>query len=264
MAILMHGTNLELAPTIASVVQQERRGVARALDDFVALGFVSAQLDATLPGIRPRELDRTARRELAAAFARRGVQLAGLDLSLPRQHYLESGRLDRAVSATVAGIKLAADLGKVPLNIALPVEQLGDDILAAMVEAADGHSVRLAVHAEDQLQALGHWVRDVDLPALGAAIDPAALIANGLDPVAVVHELADHLTIARLSDCRRNAELRRCVVGHGELDVATYRVALDLATGRTGPVVLDLLGLDDPITAATAAKTEWDRAAFVV
>ena len=68
------------------------------------------------------------------------------------------------------------------------------------------------------------------------------------------------LAVARLSDVTGGA--LRCAVGEGELELAAYRVAVDLAPSRAGPVVLDLRGVEDPIKAARAAAAAWDNAAF--
>ncbi|MFW6060130.1 MAG: sugar phosphate isomerase/epimerase family protein [Phycisphaeraceae bacterium] len=276
MVIVTHGSDLSLAPTLTPIVRHVGGTVRAGLERIAGRGFATVQLDATLHGIRPRELDRQARRELLGVVRRRNLRLGGVDLFIPRKHYLEADHVDRAMSATVAAIELAADLGRVPLSLTLPVRQLPVDLASAIVEAADGHSVRVAVHAEDQLDALQAWVEEVDLPALGAAIDPAALLARGHDPAQVAQRFGAHLTVARLSDVARGSveeeaddptlsqgggESVRCTVGAGELDLLAYRVALDLAAQRAGPVVLDLRGLSEPMRAAEDARRAWDDAA---
>lgn len=278
MAILTHGSDLSLAPTITPVVQQVGGTVRAALERIARLGFENVQLDASLRGIRPRELDREGRRELFSAVRRRGLGVAGLELFIPRKHYLDPQHVDRAMSATIAAIELAADLGRVPLSLSLPVRKLADDsaeLAGTIVEAADGHGVPIAVHGEDQLDALQGWIDAVDLPALGAAVDPAPLMARGHDPAVIAQRLGRRLTVGRLSDLERGlsdeqheagegaggGETIRCTPGAGELDLMAYRVALDLATSRPGPVVLDLRGLTDPIQAALNARHAWDNAA---
>ena len=82
-----------------------------ALRRMAEVGIPAVQLDATLSGIRPRELSPRTRKDLAALIQRQGLRLAGLDLFIPRSHYLESDRQDRAITAALAAIELAADLG---------------------------------------------------------------------------------------------------------------------------------------------------------
>jgi sugar phosphate isomerase/epimerase len=271
MAILTHGSDLGLAPTIRPVVMQSDGTVQTALDHLAKARFRSVQLDATLAGIRPRDLDARSRKDLAALMMRRGLTLAGLDLFLPRRHYAESENLDRAMTATLAAISLAADLGRVPLSMSLPVTTMADDSKQALVEAADAHGIRLAIHAEDALDELVKWMEAVDLPALGAGLDPAAALVHSLDPAAVVHGLKRRLAVARLSDASgtsvastdgAGAAGLRSGVGAGDLDIVGYRVALDLAPGRAGPVVLDLRGMENPLAAAALAKEAWEKAAF--
>jgi sugar phosphate isomerase/epimerase len=262
MAILTHGSDLRLAPTLRPLVAAADGTVRGAIARLAKLDFHAVQLDATLPGIRPRELSQRGRKDLIALLSRQDMQIAGLDLFLPRQHFVEVQHLDRAVTATLAAIELAADLGRIPVSLALPVAEMKDDVKATLVEAADGRGIRLAVHAEDQLEALGAWLEAVDQYALGAGIDPAALLARGEKAVRATQRLSKRLAVARLSDVTAGA--LRCALGEGELEIAAYRITIDLAPGRTGPVVLDLRGIEDPFAAAGNAKTVWDKAAFTV
>jgi len=260
--ILTHGSDLSLAPTIRQIVEAIGT-VTDALSRLATAGFEAVQLDAALSGIRPRELDRRARKDLLALMTRRGMRLGGIDLLIPRRHYVETEHQDRAMQSTLAAIELAADLGRVALSIALPVADMDADLKSCLVEAADGHGVRLAVHAEDQLEALEAWLTEVDLPAVGAGVDPAAMMAVSLDPSSVIYRTARRLVAGRLSDQSDvpGAQGTRCVAGSGDLDLSTYRVALDLAANRAGPIVLDLRSVANPLAAATAAKTAWENAA---
>lgn len=275
MAILTHGSDLTLAPTLAPLLTSGGGAggtVREAVEQLSAAGFTAVQLSAATPGIRPRDLDQRARKDLLALLARRAMRLAGLDLFIPRRHFVESEHMDRAVAATLSAIELAADLGRVPVSIALPVEKISADIRLALAQAADGHGVAVAVHAEDQIPALLQWVEEVDLSGagagLGVAIDPAAVLGRSGDPVEMVQKLGPKLRVARLSDLSAGSDLAdgdassRCVVGEGDLDVIPYRVALDLATARRGPVVLELRGLPQPFTAARIARRVWEKSAF--
>ncbi len=259
-SIFTHGSDLRLAATIRPLVVAGDGSVRGALGELAKMKFEAVQLDATLSGIRPRDLSQRARKDLVALIARHSMQLAGIDLFLPRQHYTDRQHVDRAVTATLAAIELAADLGKVPVSLGLPLADIGDDVRKALVEAADGRGVRLAVHAEDQLDALKAWMEAVDQPALGAGLDPAACLARSLKPVKIAASLGRRLAVARLSDVSSGA--LRCAVGEGELELSAYRVAVDLAPARSGPVVLDLRGVEDPVGAAKSALKAWENASF--
>ena len=69
MAILTHGRDMTLAPTIAPVVRQTDQTVRGALTALSQCGFDAVQLDALLAGVRPRELDQRARKDLAGDVA---------------------------------------------------------------------------------------------------------------------------------------------------------------------------------------------------
>ncbi len=260
MPLVLPSADLTLAPTVGPLVRSvspESGGgsLRRALNEIAGRGFAAVQLDATLAGIRPRDLSRTGRKDLGALLMRSGLRLAGLDLFIPRQEFTDPARLDRAMAAALGAIELAADLGRVPLSLALPVRDLAADARATLVEAADGRSIRLAVHAEDQLEDLTQWLASADHAVLGAGLDPAALLSRQIVPDKVVHHLAPHLTVARLCDC--SADGLRCPVGKGELPLLNYRIALQLAQNRAGPVVLDLRGLETPLPAAITALRAW-------
>ena len=233
--------------------------VKQAVGQLSKLGFRAIQLDATLSGIRPRDLDQRSRQDLIAVLTRSSMQLAGLDCFIPRKDFELPDHVDRAVAAASACIELAADFGRVPVSLALPIASVASDVQTALLTVADAHGVPLAIHAEDQLDQLKQWVIDINQPILGLSMDPASLIASDIDPDIQVQQLGDYLTVGRLSDYRKDTNLR-CAVGQGSLDLMSYRLMLDMAKGRRGPVVLDLRGLEYPQQAAAQAIQAWDNA----
>lgn len=261
MAILSHGSDLTLAPTIKPIVQASGATLRRSLSDLAAAGVESVQLDASLRGIRPRELSATGRRDLCTSVVRAGLRLAGLDLFVPRKHLLEGQHVDRAVSSLVEAVKLAADLGRVPLSLALPLDGSADEAVEAVLEAADGHGVSLAVHAERELDDAAAALAHKPASVVGLGLDPATLILRGGDPVAAAQQHGKRLASCRLSDADRDLG-QRCAVGAGDLDLTSYRVSVDLASSRVGPVVLDLRGLNEPMAATRRAMASWDDASF--
>jgi sugar phosphate isomerase/epimerase len=194
-----------LSVTLAPLVPRCGGSLPRALERIVAGGARAVQLSAAQKDLRPRDLDRQTRRELLSLIARRGLMLGGLDFMIPHKDYLQSATQDRAVAAAVSAIALAADLGRVPLSLSLPVEKLADEVAASLLAAADGHGVALAVHAEHDLEALSRFLAKHGQPLLGAGLDPAALIAAGHDPAATAAQFAPVLGVARLDDHARTA-----------------------------------------------------------
>lgn len=261
MHTLGHGSDLSLAPTLGPLVRAAGTSPKAGLSALAAMGFSAVQLDASLPGTRPRELDTGARRDLAGTARRAGLAIAGVDLFIPQEHLLSPEYLDRATGALLAATELASDLGRVPLSIALPVGGLDADVSETLLSHAVQAGVRLTVHTEDQLDALSRWVAKTNGVA-GVGLDPAALLAGRKDPVQTAQQSLDTLAVARLNDTRTGlADDTRLPVGQGDLDLSGYRVCCDLAPHRHGPIVLDLRGLTDPRSSATVARQAWDNAA---
>lgn len=262
--ILTHGSEMSTAPTVGPIVRQLGVDFRTALQRLANTGIGALQLDATLRGMRPRELDGSARRNLKALLTRSDIRLAGIDQFLPRRHFLDPAEQDRAVHATLAALELAADLGRVPLSIAVPVAEAPKEILDALAEAADARGQPLAIHAEDQFDALESWLQRVDQPVIGASIDPAAIIATGQDALAATHRLGPRLLVGRLSDISDTAAAGglRCAAGEGLLNLHGYRVALDLCSSRLGPVVVDVRGVVNPTETATQSIQAWEDATF--
>ncbi|MCC6908525.1 MAG: hypothetical protein IT430_11325 [Phycisphaerales bacterium] len=234
----MHAfTRLAPAPTLAPLA---RDGDPRAaLQHIAQSGFRHVQLSAALPGMRPRDLDRSARRDLLARLRRIELTVAGIDLWVPVEHYTLPEHADRAAAAVLEAIELAADLGRVPLSIRLP-DGVGEEIVSAWRSRGETCGVIIADHAP-QPNAL-----------LGSGIDPAALLAAGLDPVALTSRAAN-LVAARFSDYRDES---RTTPGAGRLDVLAYQVAL-VSRSFEAPVALDLRRVADPMSALGAALSAW-------
>jgi len=262
MAQISHGSDLRLAPTLGPLVQTSGQPPRRALSRIAEQGFSAVQLDATLPGLRPRELDKTARRDLTVTAKRLGLSIAGIDFFIPAEHYSDPHHIDRAVAAAIAACTLAGDLGRVPVSLNLPIGKADPATLQIIFDSADAHGVTLAIHDEADMKGLSRWLDSHAPPHVGIGLDPAALLIREADPSALAQKLADALRVARLSDASKGqGDGGRQVVGVGSLAVMPYRVSVDLAPNRVGPVVLDVRGLTSPLDAMRAGKAAWDKAA---
>jgi sugar phosphate isomerase/epimerase len=215
-------------------------------------GFRAIQLDATMPGIRPRELDRSARRDLAAILRRSELTLSGLDLWIPPEHFLSSSLVARAVEAAIQAIGLAAELSTLAGGSSTPVVsvllpgELPADVLQSLADAALRASAEIADHAAEP--------RHGPLP-LRIGIDPAALLLAGVDVISTTSKAGSNLASARLSDASlagRTAPLSPA----GRLDAPAYAAALSVVA-YSRPVVLDLRGVAEQPAAAARALERW-------
>ncbi len=217
-------------------------GEARARIEAAApVGYRWVQLDAAAPGVRARELSRSARRDLAALLRRCELSLSGLDLWIPEDHFASPEHADRAVAATTQAIALAADLatltaspGRV-VSIRLP-HATADGVEQSLLDAAQRFDVRIADHALPVREPASS-----DSP-LGVGVDPAAVMIAEEDPAALTARIGNRLASPRLNDL--DSAGGRVTPGHGRLDIEAYLAAASVA-GWNGPLVLDLRGVQD-------------------
>ena len=234
-------------------------GARTLIEHAAAMGFRAVQLDAAHPELRPRDLSRSARRDLAALMRRSGVACSGVDLWAPPAHLLDPARADHAVQAFVQAMAFASELAELTgapavLSTALPTDHDAD----LLVEQADARGVRIADHAwAGGAHARGKVPPDAPL---GVGIDPAALLLAGADPAPVVSHLAREggpgVIAARLSDADGAARVEPGA-RNGQLDGFAYAIALHTA-GFEAPVVLDVRGVPEPLAAASRARERFD------
>ncbi len=237
---------LLLAPTLAALGDRAREALLR----ISAAGYRAVQLSATQPGLRPRDLDRSARRSLCGLLRRLELAPSGLDLWVPSAHYVEPAFVDRAVGAAEAAIDLAADMGHCPLCLILPEADAAQ--AAPVIEAITQRALRRGVAVAD------HRVPPVPREYVGAGIDPPAWLSVGLDPIEAVGALADRLISARLCDLLVSGV--RGPVGGTEgarLDVGAYRAQL-VAHGYFRPVVVDMRQWLDPWRGLEQSARAWE------
>lgn len=248
---------LPLAVLVSSLPGEPRS----AIDRIAHHGFRCVQLSATQPGLRPRDLDSSARRDLLAFLRRRELAVAGIDLWIPPEHFLRPDTVTRAVDALRDAAQLAGDLGRCSISLTLPRPEANtdngmlSDVIESITSAAQQHGVAVADHAVP----LRRGADEV----LGVGIDPAAWIAAGVDPAGGVTDAAHALVSARLSDL--NTAGMRCPPGEsgGRLDVTAYRVALSVSE-YNGPVVLDSRQWVQPLAAVQRAVSAWNDSAGIV
>lgn len=214
--------------------------------------FRAVHLDAARAGVRPRDLDRSARRDLASLLRRSDLVLGGLDLWIPPAHFADPARADRAAEAAILALGLAGELaGLVPgsqptVGVTLP---RGAGAPGAILDALRGAAERAGSLLADF--SLPPTEAEAEFPGFG--LDPAAALAIGEDPARLASRRGPALVAARLSD---QGGVGRVTPGDGRLDLLAYRVAIETA-GRCPVVALDLRGVRDHERALEAAREAW-------
>lgn len=247
---------IPLSVSLSGVTSPGGTRDARELLAWVkGLGVRWVQLDATMQGTRPRDLDRSARRDLASVIRRSELGLSGLDLFIPPRHLVEKENVDRAVTATTGAIELAGELRLLigteppPVAMELPAD-LPSDVRAQIESTA----ARVGVMVADHTRPAPALRSD---SSIGVGIDPAAMLAGGEDVFDALTKLRGAPLEARLSDTSGGA---RVVAGspNGKLDLVEYAAALGVA-GYRRPLVIDLRGIPSARSAAPRVIASWRR-----
>lgn len=223
-----------LSLSIASISSDPRESISLASALMSSLGEPRVHLDATFPGLRPRELDRSARRDLASILKRAGVLATGIDLFLPPAHLADASHVDRAVQAILDAVELISDLAALGsidagvLCLALPPRPLAN-AMQAIASAALERSLAIADFS---------LAAPPDIPAsIARGVDCAQAIAAGHDPATLV---ARGVAAIRLCDWDGS---KRVPIGKGRLDVQSTVASASVAA-PAAPVVVDLRGID--------------------
>ena len=244
---------LEPSATIAAIHSLPRTGLQIAS----RLGFRRVTLSASQAGLRPRELDRSARRGLLAELRRLELHCDAVDLFVPPEHFVLGEFVDRALAAARGSLELASDLGASVLFMRLPSEDSEAEALEStrelMAMAEEGGGVRIAdVAIEGPAMSAFSSGRE---SAIGVGLDTAAWLADGRDPIEGIVTLGEHLAGIRLVDLDETGT-RSPVLPDGRIDLAALGVALQ--TGATpGALVADARGWLHPVAGLEHTLASW-------
>lgn len=241
---VIHGLALSLAGLWGREARTEKQ--PRELLNWAAEQRVrTIVLDAAMLGLRPRELDRPARRDLSATLRRIGIDLGGVELWIPPAHFTDAAHVDRAVEAASGAIEFTSEMALLSdCRATLGMDLLGapESVVVDLARRAERWGVVIGDHA---------WPpRDgSETGAIRWAMDPAAVLRAGADPAQELIRRGAPVS-ARLLDV---GPAGRAVPGLGRLDVREYVAAL-AACGYSGALVLDVRGLPEPERALRAAQ----------
>lgn len=263
---------LRLAPTIEPLLEVSSQ-LRDAIERLASMSFRHVQLSATHRGLRPRDLDATARRDLLALLGRWQLTVTGLDVWIPAHHFTDPATVDRAMDATKAAIRMAEDFGRVPVSMTLPAEirptstSKEDDSLDTRSEgtsnvdsgcAATSIATTLAALAEHH----GVPIADHSVPwkkreTIGLGIDPPAWLMKHEDPVQACMANPSDVASARLCDVSTTGQ--RMPIGdrqHAGFDWSAYGFSL-AAVGYSRAVVIDARQWLNPWEGIAQTATAW-------
>lgn len=212
-------------------------------------------LDAARPDCRARDLGRSARRDLAAMLRRTELELAGIDLFIPPEHYTDPARSERAFETVEQTAILAGELARLvggrsrPLvSLTLPTS-LPEHERAGLTAIFEQHGAIGADHTPDAPHPSA-W--------LGTGIDPAACFLAGADPASLAARAG--VVALRLSNLNATG---RCAVNAegGRLDLPAYTGAT--LTSDLRWMIADTRGVGDPRRGVNAAVQAWREATML-
>ncbi len=220
-----------------------RDSSARGLIEWIASrGLRYVQVDATMAGIRPREIGRSARRDMASLIKRVGLSLSGIDLWIPPSHLVDTTNQQRAIDAVSGACELAAELRAIlgdgmPGGASFGVSMtLHAETPAAVVDAICATATRCGVVIIDHAWPARAVASD---GPIRVGVDPAVLIGAGASVGKAVLGVSPPPAAFRLSD---SSAIGRVAVGEGSLDLTNYDIAIT-TLNWAGAVTLDLRGL---------------------
>lgn len=252
--------SLPLSLSLAGLSGPGRETLRDQLEWARGLGFAGVQLNAAWHETRPRDLSRSARREVAALVRRSGLVLTGVELWIPPGHFTDPAHADRAASAVREAQEFAADMDSLcgpaggarggrggsrreggVVCLAFPEGREGDEVASLL-----GRDVSGAMIADHR------WpVSDQEFGGVGVGLDPAAVILAEEDPARAVHTVAGRLLSARVSDLSASG---RVPAGEGRVDIFSFAIALETSGYADGRhAVVDLRGLSDQHAGARTA-----------
>lgn len=138
------------------------------------IGCLGVQLSATVPGALPRELDRSARRDLAASLRRVGLGCSGVDCLIPPEHFADPNHCGRALEALGQACAFAREVLTLVEHGAGAMGVGGHSDLRAVVsvllprELSDAVRDELVGHAERN----GVLLAELSWPRVGPQVGP--------------------------------------------------------------------------------------------
>ncbi|GDY04785.1 hypothetical protein LBMAG50_09260 [Phycisphaerae bacterium] len=231
------------APPIQLSVTMAALGAAQNCFTLaVKLNVAGVQFDASQPGLRPRELDIGARRDVAATLRRQELVASGIDCFIPIERFEQLDAVERAMTALFESIAFAEFLGRVPVSVFMPTD-------AALVTTICQEATRRGVLLAD-------FTRPVGCSACGIGIDPSTIVMERKNPAQEISAAGTRLVAARVNDIDQVGQ--RGPIGTGRVDAMSYRVALEVCGFQHLPVI-DCRSWRQPVEESAQCVKRWNE-----
>ncbi len=231
-----------------------------AFDLASSAHYASVALPSRHDELAPEVLSATGRRHVKKILEMRHLSADALRLATPRTGLTDAANVDEVMTHARAAIELAHDLGIQTLSLnAGPADDKGklnsvaESALRELAEQADRSGLRLAISA-DQPAAISQMLAALGSNQVQANLEPARILAAGVDPLKAAEMLAGKLAQFTAADAvRMGASLQFAELGRGQIPLAQLLRILHEQNFR-GPFVVDVRQLGDPASAAHHAS----------
>jgi sugar phosphate isomerase/epimerase len=244
------------------------------LTDFDARGGFELAAGAGYRGIafatnhrelNPEALGTSARRQVKAILAGKGLRVEAVRAAGPRGGLVDSATIDRTLEEARKAMQLAREMGVGTVN--LNVGMLGTNtagggalpettIVAALRELAqhaDAAGLTLAVSAGGGGEALARVLKAVDFERAKVNLEGAGIIGAGEDVLKTAELLAGQVGQMTASDAIKSGRgMRTTMLGEGQLPLRELAAML-WEQGFRGPWVVDVRDLAEGPKAAERA-----------
>jgi sugar phosphate isomerase/epimerase len=241
---------MENKTTVPAALALEGMGDLDARGGFdvaAAAGYRGIAFPTHHRELNPETLGPSARRQVKAILAGKGLAIESLRIAAPRSGLADPGTIDRTLENARKGMNLARELGvaTVSLNVGMLAESGGlpeATVVAALrdlAQQADAAGLTLALSSATGSQALGRVIKAVDFERARVNLEGAGLIGAGEDALAAAELLAGNIGQMTVSDAiRAGKAVRIAMLGEGQLPLREL-AALLREQGFTGPWVVD-------------------------
>lgn len=224
--------------------------IKQALQQASRLGFRAVDVGASSGPVSPRELSKSAQRHLTRYLSDLGLRLGSLRGPVGGPAYTDSANGERRLEIMRSIIAMAGDL-RVPVvstsfgatGSAQPAESESRlrEILQTLANDSDRYGVHVAIETTGASpNVMGHLLRELNCPTIGACCDSGAMLMEGNDPHRIADDLAGRVHMVRARDATfgtSSASGRETAMGEGALDIPLFLASLHEA-GFSGDIVV--------------------------